>query len=155
EDFVEIYNSAVDRLKRHAASVSQDMLVDTEDTRIKWSRQVKASLEKLQYSEFSEAHLRHSLYRPFTKMWSYFDDFWNEERYKQPLIFPIPGAERENQAICVPLIGNRGRWSVIVTNLIPNYTLASLEGSQCFPYYVYDEDGGNRRENITDWALAQ
>ena len=28
-------------------------------------------------------------------------------------------------------------------------------GSQCFPFYVYDEDGTNRRENITDWALAQ
>ena len=25
--------------------------------------------------------------------------------------------------------------------------------SQCFPFYTYDEDGGNRRENITDWAL--
>ena len=24
-----------------------------------------------------------------------------------------------------------------------------------FPFYTYDEDGGNRRENITDWALAQ
>ena len=23
---------------------------------------------------------------------------------------------------------------------------------QCFPFYVYDEDGTNRRENITDWA---
>jgi predicted helicase len=27
--------------------------------------------------------------------------------------------------------------------------------AQCFPFYTYDEDGGNRRENITDWALAQ
>jgi predicted helicase len=27
--------------------------------------------------------------------------------------------------------------------------------SQCFPYYVYDEDGSNRRENITDWALNE
>lgn len=26
---------------------------------------------------------------------------------------------------------------------------------QCFPFYVYDEDGTNRRENITDWALQQ
>jgi predicted helicase len=26
---------------------------------------------------------------------------------------------------------------------------------QCFPFYVYDEDGSNRRENITDWALQQ
>ena len=27
--------------------------------------------------------------------------------------------------------------------------------SQCFPFYIYDEDGTNRRENITDWALAE
>ncbi len=27
--------------------------------------------------------------------------------------------------------------------------------AQCFPYYSYAEDGSNRRENITDWALAQ
>ena len=26
-------------------------------------------------------------------------------------------------------------------------------GTQCFPYYTYTEDGNNRRENITDWAL--
>jgi predicted helicase len=27
--------------------------------------------------------------------------------------------------------------------------------SQCFPFYTYDEDGTNRRENITDWALEK
>lgn len=26
---------------------------------------------------------------------------------------------------------------------------------QCFPFYTYDPDGANRRENITDWALAE
>ena len=26
---------------------------------------------------------------------------------------------------------------------------------QCFPFYVYNEDGSNHRENITDWALEQ
>src|SRR5688572_12930941 len=26
---------------------------------------------------------------------------------------------------------------------------------QWFPFYVYEEDGTNRRENITDWALKQ
>ena len=30
---------------------------------------------------------------------------------------------------------------------------ASVDGHQCFPFYVYDEDGTNRHENITDWAL--
>ena len=27
--------------------------------------------------------------------------------------------------------------------------------TQCFPFYIYDEDGSNRRENITDWALEE
>ncbi len=28
-------------------------------------------------------------------------------------------------------------------------------GSQCFPLYTYALDGKLRRDNITDWALAQ
>ena len=43
----------------------------------------------------------------------------------------------------------------LMTNLIPNLALNSIDGFQCFPFYVYDEDGSNRRENITDWALGQ
>ena len=27
--------------------------------------------------------------------------------------------------------------------------------TQCFPFFTYNEDGGNRRENITDWALSE
>ena len=27
--------------------------------------------------------------------------------------------------------------------------------SECFPFYIYNEDGTNRRENITDWALEK
>ena len=34
------------------------------------------------------------------------------------------------------------------------FSNSSNGGTQCFPYYTYDEDGSNRRENITDWALA-
>ena len=35
--------------------------------------------------------------------------------------------------------------------------MSSVAGSntQCFPFYTYAEDGSNRRENITDWALEQ
>jgi predicted helicase len=32
---------------------------------------------------------------------------------------------------------------------------ATSDGFQCFPFYTYSEDGTHRRENITDWALAQ
>jgi predicted helicase len=40
-----------------------------------------------------------------------------------------------------------------MTNLIADLHLTG--DSQCFPFYIYNEDGTNRRENITDWALAQ
>ena len=40
-----------------------------------------------------------------------------------------------------------------MVSLIPCFDI--LEKTQCFPFYTYDEDGGNRRENITDWTLAQ
>jgi predicted helicase len=42
------------------------------------------------------------------------------------------------------------------TDIIPDLHLVGAgAGAQCFPYYTYDEDGSNRRENITDWALSQ
>ena len=38
---------------------------------------------------------------------------------------------------------------------MPNLNLMSIDSAQCFPFYTYDEDGTNRRENITDWALTE
>jgi predicted helicase len=32
---------------------------------------------------------------------------------------------------------------------------ATTDGFVCFSFYTYSEDGSNRRENITDWALKQ
>lgn len=40
----------------------------------------------------------------------------------------------------------------LVVSIIP--CLDILEKTQCFPFYTYDEDGSNRKENITDWALT-
>ena len=40
-----------------------------------------------------------------------------------------------------------------MTNIIPDLHLTG--DSQCFPFYTYDTDGRNRRENITAWAVNQ
>lgn len=66
----------------------------------------------------------------------------------------MPVAASENIVICVPGPGNRKDFGCLATNLIANLDLA-FEKTQCFPYYTYAEDGNNRRENITDWALEQ
>jgi len=115
---------------------------------------VKASLENLKYNEFDEAFIRTCLYRPFTRKKLYFDDFWNEERYRQPMLFPT--GEAINVAICLTVLGSEKPFMVLVTNVIPDLHLVGAGcGTQCFPYYTYAEDGSSRRENITDWALSQ
>lgn len=130
-----------------------DEVVDSEDPRIKWTRQVKASLGALKRTHYNQEFLRTGLYRPFFKLAHYFDDFWNEERYQTPHFFPL--ADSVNEVICVPPIGARTPPWAFAANLTPNLNLMSIDAAQCFAFYIYDEDGTNRRENITDWALAE
>ena len=154
--FIEIYNRTVDTLKRRGTGTDAASLIETTDPRIKWSRQIKASLMKLQYSHYSRTHIRNSMYRPFTRKYLYFDDFWNEERYKQHLFFPTPASEAENIIIAVASPG-ADHQTFFATNIISD-TKCGINGNsitQCFPYYTYAQDGSNQRENITDWALAQ
>ena len=150
--FIEIYNTTVDRKRRHDPNDPVENFIDTNDPRIKWSRQVKASLKKLELSNYEASHFRTSLYRPFTQKFLYFDNFWNEERYQQYRIFPTPETETENRVIWLK-VGRAWPMFALLINKIPE--ALPQGGSQCFPFYVYDEDGTNRRENITDWALAQ
>ena len=153
--FIEIYNTAVDKKKRHSLTTPVENFIDRTDPRIKWTRQVKASLKKLELSTYEETHFRTGLYRPFCQKYLYFDNFWNEERYQQYRIFPTPDTETENKVICVPSTGGRTNFWCYLSNTIPNLTITSIDGTQCFPFYTYNEDGTNRQENITDWALVE
>ena len=152
--FIEIYNTTVDRRRRDNLRTPIESFIDTTDPRIKWSRQVKASLKKLESSTYENTHFRTALYRPFCQKYLYFDNFWNEERYQQHRILPTPEIEAENWVICVAGIGDRKGFGCLATNKIPTFDLA-FEKTQCFPFYIYDEDGTNRQENITDWALSE
>ena len=152
--FIEIYNTAVDRRRRHDPKTPIENFIDTSDPRIKWSRQVKASLKKLELSTYEDNHFRTALHRPFCQKYLYFNNFWNEERYQQHRIVPTPENETENRIICVAGVGNRKGFGCLATNRILAFDL-SFENIQCFPFYTYDTDGTNRQENITDWALAE
>ena len=152
-NFIEIYNTTVDRKRRHLPNLLIDSFIDANDTRIKWSHRVKESLKKLQLSNYEASHFRTSLYRPFTQKHLYFDHFWNERRYQLYRIFPTPETETDNRVICVSGIGSNKPFHNLMVSLIPCFDI--LEKTQCFPFYSYNEDGANRTENITDWALAQ
>ncbi|MDE0012593.1 MAG: N-6 DNA methylase [Candidatus Poribacteria bacterium] len=133
--------------------VNIDNFVAYDDTKISWSSGLKQKLKNGQMAEFSEAKLRHSLYRPFTESNLYFDRMMNERVGEFPVIFPTIRTEIENKIICVSGIGSSKPFHTLVSSMIPSLDL--LEKTQCFPFYTYDEDGTNRQENITDWALAE
>ena len=155
QQMIETYNSEVDRWKRRADQAARvDDFVLYDDTKIKWSSNLKGYLKQGIYAAFDEAKIRHSLYRPFTRQYLFFDDTLIHRRGQFPRIFPTPASEAENVVICVPGLGDRKGFGCLVSNLIPNLDLA-FEKTQCFPYYVYNEDGSGRRENISAWAVAQ
>ena len=151
---IEIYNTEVARWEQQIGRKDDlNDFLESDDTKIKWSSTLKQKLQRGQITEFSEAKIRQSLYRAFTKSNLYFDRIMNDRVLAFPSIFPTPETEEENRVICVAGIGNRKGFGCLVTNRIPILDLA-FEKTQCFPFYTYDEDGTNRRENITDWALT-
>ena len=154
---MEFYNAQVLKwlVTPEKSIIKIDNFVAYDDTQISWSSGLKQKLKRGQMAEFSESKLRNSLYRPFTKSNLYFDRLMNERVREFPFVFSTSETESENRVICVPSKGGRANFWCHLTNVIPNLTITSIDGNQCFPFYTYDEDGTNRQENITDWALAE
>ena len=158
EKMMEFYNTQVLRwiATPEKSIMNIDNFVAYDDSKISWSSGLKQKLKSGQIAEFSESELRFSLYRPFTKSNLYFDRMMIERVYVFPSIFSRPETQNENQVICVNVTPERP-FTCLMVNCIPNLVVTGGFGSptQCFPFYTYNEDGTNRQENITDWALAE
>jgi predicted helicase len=149
---IETYNEQVFKWTRQADKQTQvDNFVLYDDNKTSWSESLKANLKRGKFAEFDSNKIRLSLYRPFTKSLMFFDRMFNERVYVFPSIFPIPKMETENQVICVNGIGSHRTPETLMVSKIVD--LGILDKTQCFPFYTYDEDGSNRKENLTDWAL--
>ena len=134
------------------AEANVDAFVTIDQRQISWSRDLKAKLKRGSVAEYAEDKVRKVLYRPFTKSRLYFDRHLIDVIYLLPSYFPTPQTEAENQVICVSAAGSSQPFQTLMADVIPNSAL--LQTAQCFPFYTYDADGTNRRENITDWALS-
>ena len=154
---IDNYNAEVARWgQRTDREADLDNFVVSDDTKIKWSRDLKVKLERGTRSVYTEHKVRTCLYRPFTKSNLYFDRIMNDVVSVFPSIFPTVETETENRVIIVSDHGFRAGFNTLMTNLIPDvHTISARDSFQCFPFYTYDEDGTNRHENITDWALSQ
>lgn len=153
ERFVEDYNGEVDRYRRSNHKINIDEFVSYE--KIKWSRDLKADLVRGRYAEFERQKIREAMYRPFCRKFLFFDRILDEEVYVFPKMLPKSDAETPNRIIALTDVGSEWPLVALAARSVVDMHFAGVgaNSTQCFPYFVYDEDGTNRRENITDHAL--
>ncbi len=153
ERFVEDYNLEVDRWKRAPKDARVDEYIRYE--RVVWDADLSKALKRGRYAQFSTERVRRSLYRPFCRRWLFMDRVLNARFYGFGEIFPTQASESENRVFCCSDIAHRSDSfsALMAAQPVDLHLCGTRDGHQCFPFYLYDEDGSNRRENITDWAL--
>jgi predicted helicase len=175
---IRFYNAEVTRfivayagLDKKARDARVDGFVNTDPTRISWTRALKQELAKGREFPFEATCLTPSLYRPFTKQWLYYNRRFNEMVYRMPVLFPDAAAT--NRAICVSGKGDKVAFSALMTDIVPSLHMVDIDGSQCFPLYLYEEAADDepatsqgalfehqpagsrqRRDALTDQGLA-
>ena len=155
EQFVDDYNSEVDRYRRTRQKQKDEIDIDTfvRADLLRWTHNLKQALARERYATVEPSNFRRSLYRPFCRKWLFFDRLLNERIYLTPRLFPTPAAEAENVVICCTS-HMQMPFACMVTNCLPNEAVGGRNG-QCFGFYTYSDDGSSRSENITDWALSR
>ncbi|SFA60874.1 DEAD/DEAH box helicase [Metapseudomonas otitidis] len=161
------FNAKYPGLDTKTRQAQVDGFIDTDPTRISWTHNVKQDLVRNHIYAFESGNMVSSLYRPFTKQWLYYNRRFNERVYQMPRIFP--DASAENLVIGVSAAGEKVAFSALISRHVPSLHFVDIEGSQCFPLYLYDEaaqasdndlfaepdEGGlRRRDAITDAGLA-
>ncbi|WP_104989717.1 type ISP restriction/modification enzyme [Deinococcus sp. NW-56] len=135
---IEHYNSQIGSGYRP----SEDSLAE-----IKWTRAVKADLSKGVRYTYDEAKILSALYRPYSRSLIYYDKNLNEVQYQNPQIFP--DSSSKNQVILFNG-ANNVHWDPLASDRVVDLNCL-YGGAQCLPLYRYS--GGERIENITDYAL--
>jgi predicted helicase len=155
EQMIATYNEQMVKWsQRSNHSINIDDFVSNDETKISWSGSLKILLNRNIRLQYNSRSIRLSLYRPFSISFLYFDKNLNERRYQFPYIFPTSETEKENFIISIAGVGDRKGFGCFISKFIIALDFA-FEKAQCFPFYTYDEDGTNRKENITDWSLEQ
>lgn len=153
---VKAYHAELDRWHREGRPQNLDDWLEINPAVLKWIRHTKRNLLRETEITFSPELIRPALYRPFTKRVFYAERVLSEDLYQFPAFFPISSTRPRNLAICVTDIGSEKPFMALISSLFTDlHVVGGGASAQCFPLYTYAEDGTHRRDNVTDWALAQ
>jgi len=131
------FNGAFPKLDRKEREKELDAFVTSDPTQISWSRSLKHDFSKDIPLSFDRKRITLSVYRPFLKQYLYFDRNINNYVNQIPRLFPDAAAE--NLVIVTSGTGGRSAFTCNMVNHVPSLHMADIDGSQCFPLYLYEE----------------
>ena len=126
---------------------------DYDEQVIKWSSSLESSFKRNIQATFSASRVQLSNYRPFSRMWVYFDAMLNHRTYQLPQLFPTKA--HINIAITIPSGPSAANFIPIMCTLIP--ALTPNGGNQTFPLYTWEPlspTSGSEPDLFADLATA-
>lgn len=144
---INAYNADLIKLKAHQNS---DNLVEMLDTSIKWTRSVKNDFRRGTEFVFKPDDMIRATYRPFVESYLYFNKKLNEMQYQLGSLF----TSAPNPTIAFLCVFSSNPLAAMAVDQPFDYCLLKMGngGTQAVPFWYFDASG-NKRENITDWAL--
>ena len=160
---INTYNN--DLAKNEITKTNIDTLIELSPQKISWSRGLKNSLLRGAKLSFNPNKKRTVLYRPYTKLYNYFDQELNEYLYQMPKVYPV-GNER-NLLINITGKGSNKGFTILMSNCLVD--MQTLSNEQCFPLYYYEkreksspslfDDTGDseyvKRDGVSDFILER
>ena len=125
---------------------------DFDEQKIKWSSSLEASFRRGTLATFNASAVQLSIYRPFSRMWVYFDAMLNHRTYQLPQLFPT--SNHPNVALG-PSGERRRDFSVGLTCELPDLEMVSK--AQWFPLYTWEPltpTSGSEPDLFADLATA-
>ena len=120
---------------------------------IKWTRAVKADLQRGTRYAFDGDAVEPACYRPFVKRQLYFHPKLNEMQYQLPSIFG--NGDVRNPCIVVTDSTAQKPWMACAVEQVTDlHFVGAAAGSVCIPLGRLASNG-EMADNITDWALKQ
>ncbi len=165
KQMTQTYLDALKELEENP-ELTEEEIVRKNTSGIKWDRELENNLKRRKKTEFDESYIRNTAYRPYVATNCYADYTFVQMKYQIDRIFP--DRTSENSVICVPGIGSKKPFSVLITDTMLDLGLNNA--SQCFPRWQYpkpiadsDEsaslldinDSPDRIDNISDKAQSE
>jgi len=145
--FTQVYNKEVGRHKgKNVEEIWDDL-----DYTIKWASDLRLNVTRGIKVAYDSEYIVQAVYRPFTKMYVYFNKEFIERRYQIPNLFGFKNSYN-NLIIYFSGISSTKPFSCLVYDKIGGLDL--IEKTQCVALYRYNENG-ERIDNITNWGLEQ